>query len=206
LVSALTLLSQNISAQEGDAQPDGGVKCEVKLRVEFLKTGEVGRIERIETTCEGGEFGRAEQWWKKAEEAAQKIEFKPAIRKERPVTVTKIVVFNFVRMGDPEESPDAAPPKDDSPPVSGRELAILEKPEAGYPTGDGSICVRGTVILRVTFMADGNIGHVSVVKGLPYGFDEKAVEAARQISFLPKEVNGVPVTVNKIVHYNFTIY
>ena len=43
MVSALTLLSQNISAQEGDAQPDGGVKCEVKLRVEFLKTGEVGR-------------------------------------------------------------------------------------------------------------------------------------------------------------------
>jgi TonB family protein len=206
LVFAMTLLSQNVSAQEGDARPDGGVKCAVKLRVEFLKTGEVRKIERIETTCEGGEFGDAEQWWKKAEKAARKIEFKPAIRNGRPVTVTKIVVFSFERMGDSEESPDADPPKDDNPPVSGRELAILEKPEAAYPTGDGSICVRGTVILRVTFMADGNIGVVSVVKGLPYGFNEKAVEAARQIAFVPKEVNGVPVTVNKIVHYNFTIY
>jgi len=58
----------------------------------------------------------------------------------------------------------------------------------------------------VTFMANGSIGGVSTVKGLPYGLTEKAIAAARQIRFTPPMRNGQPYTVNKVVHFNFTIY
>lgn len=205
-VAAAALLSQNATAQESEVKDGEEVKCWVTLRVEFLKTGETGKIERLKTTCEGGEWGEAEQWWKKAEGAARKLVFTPASRKGRPVTVTKTVDFSFERLDDPEEPPDPVPADEGRDPITERELTILEKPEARYPPGSGNICVRGTVILRVTFLADGNIGPVFVVKGLPYGLTDKAVEAAAGISFIPKEVDGVPVTVNKTVHYNFSIY
>jgi protein TonB len=95
-----------------------------------------------------------------------------------------------------------------SPPPSGptTDIRILSKPRPGYTDEARQQNVRGTVILRVTFLANGSIGSVSTVKGLPYGLTEKAIAAARQIRFTPKLQNGQAVTVNKVVHFNFTIY
>ncbi len=95
-----------------------------------------------------------------------------------------------------------------SPPPSGPSTAlrILSKPRPGYTDEARQQNVRGTVILRVTFQANGSIGSVSTMKGLPYGLTEKAIAAARQIRFTPQLQSGQPVTVNKVVHFNFTIY
>jgi len=86
------------------------------------------------------------------------------------------------------------------------DIRILSKPRPGYTDEARQNNVRGTVILRVTFLASGSIGSVSTVKGLPYGLTEKAIAAARQIRFTPPMRNGQPYTVNKVVHFNFTIY
>jgi hypothetical protein len=47
---------------------------------------------------------------------------------------------------------------------------------------------------------------VSVVKGLPDGLTQSAIDAARQIKFEPKKVNGVAVSVAQEMSYNFNIY
>lgn len=86
-------------------------------------------------------------------------------------------------------------------------VKILKKPRASYPKPDtGTICAQGTVSLRVTFLASGKIGKISIVSGLPYGLSEKAVEAAEKIEFVPALKDELPVTVTKTVIYNFAIY
>jgi TonB family protein len=66
--------------------------------------------------------------------------------------------------------------------------------------------VQGTVILRVTFLASGQVGSISPVKGLPNGLTEQAIAAARSIRFEPAKNNGVAQTVTKQVEYTFSIY
>ncbi len=64
----------------------------------------------------------------------------------------------------------------------------------------------GTVRVRVTFTASGQIGSVSAVSGAPYGLTEKAIEAARLIKFEPAKKDGVAITKIKQIDYAFTLY
>lgn len=45
--------------------------------------------------------------------------------------------------------------------------------------------ITGSLALTVELRPDGTVGEVKIVKGLGYGLDESAAEAARQIVFLP---------------------
>lgn len=65
--------------------------------------------------------------------------------------------------------------------------------------------VQGIVILRVKFLADGKIGSIDVVSGLPYGLTEQAISAAKQIKFIPATKKGIPITVTKVFQYSFRI-
>jgi TonB family protein len=102
----------------------------------------------------------------------------------------------------------SGPPPPPPPPPSGPTTAIkiLAKPKPGYTDEARQNNVRGVVRVRVAFLANGRIGGVSVVKGLPHGLTEKAIAAARQIRFEPPQRNGVPYSVNKVVQFSFTIY
>ena len=86
-------------------------------------------------------------------------------------------------------------------------LTILYKPKAKYPVPEtGMICMQGTVTLRVTFRFDGTIGTITTIKGLPFGATENAIEAARQIQFLPEIRNGYDVNTTRLVSFSFSIY
>lgn len=85
-------------------------------------------------------------------------------------------------------------------------LKILRKPKPAYTNEARDSNIRGNVILRVTFLATGVIGAITVVKGLPNGLNEQAIEAARGIRFEPAKKNGVPYTVSKEITYSFTTY
>jgi TonB family protein len=85
-------------------------------------------------------------------------------------------------------------------------MKIVSKPRANYTDTARQNQVQGTVTLRVTFLANGQIGSISPVSGLPYGLTEQAIAAARSIRFEPQMVNGNPVAVTKQVQYSFTIY
>lgn len=99
-------------------------------------------------------------------------------------------------------------PEGPAPPVRGvtTGLKILSKPRPGFTDAARQNGTQGEVVLRVTFMANGSIGNVSAVRGLPDGLTEQAIQAARRITFEPAVVNGRPQSVTKQIEYSFYIY
>ncbi len=85
-------------------------------------------------------------------------------------------------------------------------LRIILKPKASYTEAARQSSVQGVVRLRVTFLANGGIGTVSVVSSLPLGLTEEAVAAASKIVFIPAKKNKINYTVIKTVEYSFSIY
>lgn len=63
----------------------------------------------------------------------------------------------------------------------------------------------GTIRLNVTFDAGGKVTNVVPLTTLPCGYTEKAIESAKQIKYTPAKKNGQPVSVTKLVEYNFSI-
>jgi TonB family protein len=93
-----------------------------------------------------------------------------------------------------------------------RPLRIISKPKPAYTDIARRKDLEGHVLLRVTFLASGEIGSITNVtkkkaaKLLKYGLVDKAIEAARKITFEPKMVNGTSISVVALVDYGFTIY
>lgn len=106
--------------------------------------------------------------------------------------------------GDGEGSDDNEPPTAKKGPT--KPLTILSKPRANYTEEARKNQVQGVVRLRVTFLANGTIGSITTISGLPYGLTEQAIAAARQIKFEPAMKNGVPQTVTRTIEYVFNLY
>ena len=85
-------------------------------------------------------------------------------------------------------------------------LKILSTMKPGYTGLAVLYSIEGGVNVRVTFLASGQIGAVTPYKRLPFGLTNNAISAARLISFKPKVVNGVALSVVKPVEYGFFIY
>jgi len=85
-------------------------------------------------------------------------------------------------------------------------LQILSKPRASYTDWARFYQISGKIPLRVTFLADGNIGSVTAVRKLPFGLTNNAINAARAIRFQPAVKDGTASTVTKLVEYSFMIY
>lgn len=110
-------------------------------------------------------------------------------------------------IGDGSGSGVDGAPEIKKPPVGPTEaIKITSKPRANYTDAARQNQVQGTVTLRVTFNANGSIGSISTVSGLPNGLTEQAIAAARGMRFEPAKKGGVPYTVTKQVQYNFTLY
>lgn len=87
-----------------------------------------------------------------------------------------------------------------------RKALLLYRPEPGYTESARQKNVSGTVRLRVLLRADGTAKVLRVVKGLPEGLTEKAIQAAEQVKFKPAERDGRPVSSVIALEYNFNIY
>ena len=83
---------------------------------------------------------------------------------------------------------------------------ILYKERAKYTEEARLNKVQGIVVLNAIFTADGRILNIRVVRGLPDGLNETAIEAAQRIRFQPAIRNGVAVTVSATIEFTFSIY
>lgn len=63
--------------------------------------------------------------------------------------------------------------------------------------------VHGTVVLALTFGAEGRAHDVKVLVGLGYGLDERAVEAVQSWKFEPALQEGIPVDFKGAVEVDF---
>jgi TonB family protein len=83
---------------------------------------------------------------------------------------------------------------------------ILSKPSPEYTEEARKNQVTGTVTLQMVFSSSGGVTNIRTISGLPYGLTEKAIAAARRISFSPAMKDGRPVSQYIRVEYNFNIY
>ena len=61
--------------------------------------------------------------------------------------------------------------------------------------------IQGVVILQTIIDKDGNITDIKILKGLPMGLSEAAVNAVSQWKYKPATLNGKPVA----VYFNLTV-
>jgi protein TonB len=93
-----------------------------------------------------------------------------------------------------------------------RPYVITRQPKAVYTDRARKKGIEGSVTLKITLLADGQVGTVSVerTKGWKemqkYGLTDNAINAAKQIQFSPKVENGRAVPVRIIREYTFSLY
>jgi TonB family protein len=127
---------------------------------------------------------------------------------------TSGVIKQALRQRDPtnlklEKDVDTSPPPgevDEKTLAYSRSLVILSKPRASYTDSARMRNISGMVKVKVNFLANGTIGSIAIVKSLDKDLDRQAFEAARQIKFLPAEIDGKPVDSVKYVEYSFEIH
>lgn len=94
--------------------------------------------------------------------------------------------------------------------LTGKEVSVkarvLSKPEPLYTEEARSKQITGTVVLRAIFAANGRVVGIHAVSGLPHGLTERAIDAARQIKFVPAIKDGRPVSMFIQLEYNFNLY
>ncbi len=72
-------------------------------------------------------------------------------------------------------------------------LELISKPPVQYTAEAKQLKVQGDVVLRVTFLANGQVSVQGVLRGLGHGLDEEARRVAQQIRFRPATRDGRPV-------------
>jgi TonB family protein len=82
---------------------------------------------------------------------------------------------------------------------------LLSKVEPQYTDEARAARHQGTVVVKVEILPDGTARNVQVVRGLPYGLNENAVEAIGQWRFQPGTKGGQPVTVAATVEVNYRL-
>jgi TonB family protein len=106
--------------------------------------------------------------------------------------------------GIPAPTQVAAVPKPVAEPVA-TDLEVLSKPPVEYTSEARQLRVQGDVILRVTFLASGQVVVHEVVHGLGHGLDEEARRVAQQIRFRPAMRDGKPVDLTTTIHITFQL-
>ena len=91
--------------------------------------------------------------------------------------------------------------------ISGNVLAPVRiySPDPHYPEEARHARVQGVVILRTIIDTDGNVTDVKVLKRLPSGLTEAAVEAVSSWRFKPATLEGRPVAVYYLVTVSFSV-
>lgn len=97
-------------------------------------------------------------------------------------------------------------------PIAARRVDDTMKPpkaitrvEPIYPEEAKQNRVFGVVILELLIKEDGTVGDARVLKPLPYGLDQAALDAVRQWRFEPATIDGKPVPVAFNITINFKL-
>lgn len=82
-----------------------------------------------------------------------------------------------------------------------KKVRVLAKPEPEYDKRALQKSAPGAIVLRAIFCGSGKITDIKLQRGLSDSLDEKAVEAARKIRFIPAEKDGQRVSQMLIIEY-----
>jgi TonB family protein len=98
------------------------------------------------------------------------------------------------------------PPSDPNAPMRNPEEAakVLQEVPPEYTAIAQRAGIAGIVLLEVVVDANGDMSTVRVLKPLPFGLDQKAIEAVRKWRFAPARHRGKPVPSYRNVTVRFT--
>jgi len=82
---------------------------------------------------------------------------------------------------------------------------VITRVEPVYPEEAKQNRIFGIVILELMIKEDGTVGDARVLKPLPYGLDQAALDAVRQWRFEPATIDGKPVPVTFNITINFKL-
>ena len=82
---------------------------------------------------------------------------------------------------------------------------ILARPVPGYTEEARRAQVEGAVKLSVVLNANGTVSEITVARALGYGLDQKAIEAARELRFIPAQKDGHTVSVRVFLEFKFSL-
>jgi TonB family protein len=82
---------------------------------------------------------------------------------------------------------------------------LLNRPKPVYTTKALEYGIKGKVLVRAVFGADGTVRDIQPVRTLGYGLDEAAIDAVRRMKFVPATRGGVPVTVRTTIEIEFRL-
>ena len=81
----------------------------------------------------------------------------------------------------------------------------IESPPPLYTQVAKEEGLQGVVILQALIDEQGRVAEIEVVKGLPLGLTEEAIDALRQWTFEPATLDGEPVAVFYNLTFNFRL-
>lgn len=129
------------------------------------------------------------------------------IRDEEPEEDIDFVVDENLVLG----VPDAPPPPEPEGPVrfvvggNITEPVKISGPNPMYPEAARRARIQGVVVLECTIGKDGSVREAKVLRGLPLGLTESAVDAVKKWQFKPSTLNGKPVEVLYILTVRFNL-
>lgn len=129
------------------------------------------------------------------------------IREEEPQEDLDFVPDQDLVMGIPEAPP---PPEPEGPVrfvVGGNitEPVKISAPAPRYPEAARRARIQGAVILELTIDKRGTVKSAKVLRGLPLGCTDAAVEAVNKWRFKPSTLNGKPVEVIYVLTVRFSL-
>jgi TonB family protein len=109
----------------------------------------------------------------------------------------------------PAEGSESVPPENAEPPETSDEAlepaVLLSKIDPVYPESARRAGVDGTVVLDALVGKSGRVEEVQVLRGLPLGLSDSAVEAVRRWQYRPARGKSGPVASHKTVRIVFTL-
>jgi periplasmic protein TonB len=126
------------------------------------------------------------------------------IRLEEPEPEVDLPDVDSIIFGIPDAPPAVAEEMPDGPIQVGGDVSKPEKlsaPDPQYTEIARKARIQGVVIVQAIIDKEGNVTNVKILKGLPMGLSENAMDAIKKWKFKPATLNGKPVD----VYYNLTV-
>ena len=100
---------------------------------------------------------------------------------------------------------NAAPYSDEIPTATASSKPVITYIEKAEYTPDARAAgIDGTIAVNAIFGSDGNIYGARIIRGLPMGLNEEAMNAVQKIKFKPATKNGENVSVRMTMEFSFS--
>jgi TonB family protein len=185
-MTAPTVLKSNIALYTEDARTHG-VEGTVTIEALIAEDGKI-RSTRI---MKGLGFGLDQV----ALTSVQEWVLSPATRDGLPVSVgaQMDVVFSLRSANAVQMGAGMSPP------------TVLQRVEPKYTAEAARAGLNGTVVLQAVIKSDGTVDVLRVVRGLPAGLTDSAIEAIKQWQFRPGQKDGQNADIALNIEVNFNI-